>query len=126
MTEQNLSIPIEEPQPIQRFADRPSPLLDVVRAHRTGDADWATTKAALLAFPYKAVEPTPSIGDEGYGQWYVHEDGSKDPEPGTFGELTMAAHLDMLPWEKYMEVLREVTAKADERTQSATAPKDDA
>jgi len=82
----------------------PSDLMALVLAYKSGDADWPTTKAALLAFPYVTLPPEPKVGDPEYGEWAGAADGFTDYPPNSYGELTQAAYRGQLEWDRFVEI----------------------
>jgi len=73
----------------------------LVLAYKNGDADWPTTKAALLAFPYAVAPKAPPMDDPAYGDWY-----NSDPPvlPNSYQELTTAAYSGDLEWDRFTEL----------------------
>jgi len=80
----------------------PFDLLAILSRYKSGEADWPTTKEALLTFPYQSRPAPPPMSDEdAYADWY-----NSDPEtlPNSYAELTSAAHLGKLDWDRFIEV----------------------
>lgn len=79
----------------------PSDLMTLLLAYKNGEADWPTTKAALLTFPYVTVRKDPAPSDPGYAEWYNSDPGV--PE-NSYAELTTAAYSGVLEWDRFVEV----------------------
>jgi len=93
----------------------PSDLMAIVLAYKNGEADWPTTKAALLAFPYAMRTKAPPMSDPAYGEWYNSDPGTL---PNSYEELTGAAYSGQLEWERFVEI----DDAMDERARPKTPP----
>jgi hypothetical protein len=89
------------------FAQRESPLLDIVRMYQSGQVDWPTTRQALIDFDYAPVEvPGGEPVGATAGQWYGDiEDAAYDEPVGSWAELQSAADVGMLTRDEFNEVL---------------------
>lgn len=109
------------------FAQRPSPLLDLVRMYGAGHADWPQTKQALVDFDYAPLPaPTGAPTGPAAGQWYADvENNAQGPEvPGSWPELVAAADHGMLTQQELDEVLAARAGKGQEGDPSGGVPQE--
>jgi len=83
----------------------------IVLAHKNGEADWPTTKAALLAFSYAKDPEEPAVGDPGYGGWYNSDPGV---QPNSHDELLAAAENGAMERDRVHEVTEALYAARSE------------
>lgn len=78
----------------------PSDLMVIVLAYKNGEADWPTTKTALLAFPYAPEVEEPAFNTPEWAAWY-----NSDPPivPNSHEELASAGHRGDLEWDRYTD-----------------------
>lgn len=109
---------VDEPDPPQidpsatqvppPFAQRPSPLLDIVRMYGSGQTDWPAARQALIAFDYAPL-PDAAGAPTGptAGQWYgdVEANAQAPAPPGSWPELQAAADHGMLTQDEFNQVL---------------------
>jgi len=85
-----------------------SELTDVIRAHAAGSLSRDALVRILTHFPYRgssaAIAPPADAADVGRW-WHEVEDAPAAPD-GTWGEVELARHLDLLPADVYAEVWR--------------------
>jgi hypothetical protein len=87
-------------------------LMAIVLAFKNGEADWPTTKTALVNFPYVSdSKPKPEYGTPEYAEWYSRDDGLVAAKANTLGELTETAYSNKLEYDRFEEVAEALWAK---------------
>lgn len=119
-------LPPDADQTPPPFAQRESPLLDIIRMYQAGQVDWPTTRQALIDFDYAPVEaPGGEPVGPTAGQWYGDVEDSAYEEPvGSWAELQTAADVGMLSRDEFNEVLAARAGTGDGEQQPDAAASD--
>ena len=102
----------------QHYLDRDTPVTAIIRPFAEGDADWETTRDALLAVKFADV-PRGTVdqlmGRDG-GEYVAGLEPGDDPVPGSWDEVLAAQDLGLLTAEQISEVLTALVARSDAKT----------